>query len=86
MGAKECSHVGIEYDEVLKLVRMLNKAGKLADRLGVEMFGTGSGTLLVRKYDGTDYRPVVLATVTHGEWTGGDGGAYMAEDGLLRGE
>ena len=84
MGKAECEYVGVPYEEVLKLKKLLDKAGKQANKLGVYIFGgCGSGT--IRK---TDYhnRPLILETVLYGCWDGGDGRELVTEDGYTVGE
>ena len=83
---RECERVGVSYDAIQKLIRALNKAGKIADTMGVELFGSGTGTLTVRKHIADSEYPYVLGVVQHGWWSGGDGGEHTDENGLWRGE
>ncbi len=77
---EECKAAGVDPDKVKALVRMLDRAGKLADSLGITIFG-GSGTGDLRKDN------LIVAEISHGCWDGGDGSHEIPrEDGLKRGE
>lgn len=81
---KEMAHVGVSAEDIKKLLSMLNKAGRFADYLGVELF-SASGTLSVRKRRSTEERAVVLGHTIYGNWDGGDGGERYI-NGLWVGE
>lgn len=81
---KEMAHVGISANDIKKLLSMLNKAGRFADYLGVELF-SASGTLSVRKRMSTEERAIVLGCTSYGNWDGGDGGERYI-NGLWVGE
>ena len=76
----ECRAAGLEPADVLMVVRLLRRAGTMADRLGVKVFG-GSGSGDIRTHDG-----MILATIEAGHWDGGDGATRLDDDGLRRGE
>ena len=81
---KEMAHVGVSEKDIKKLLSILNKAGRLADYLGLELF-SASGTLSVRKRMSTEERAIVLGHTTYGNWDGGDGGERYI-NGLWVGE
>ena len=81
---KEMAHVGVSAEDIKKLLSMLNKAGRFADYLGVELF-SASGTLSVRKRMSTEERAIVLGCTSYGNWDGGDGGERYI-NGLWVGE
>lgn len=78
------ARVGVSAEDIKKLLSMLNKAGRLADHLGLELF-SASGTLSVRKRMRTEERAIVLGHTTYGNWDGGDGGERYI-DGFWVGE
>ena len=78
------AYVGVSAEDIKKLLSMLNKAGRFADYLGVELF-SASGTLSVRKRRSTEERAIVLGHTTYGNWDGGDGGERYI-DGFWVGE
>ena len=80
MGKAECEYVDIPYEEVLKLKKILDKAGKLSAKLGVHVFND-----TIRKMDEKG-RPLILEIINYGVWDGGDGAVYTDDDGLSRGE
>lgn len=81
---EEQEAAGISEKDIQKLIAMLNKAGRFADYLGVEMF-SASGTLSIRKRMSTYDRAIVLGHTIYGQWDGGDGGERY-ENGLWAGE
>lgn len=76
--------VGVSAKDIKKLLSMLNKAGRFADHLGLELF-SASGTLSVRKRMSTEERAIVLGHTDYGNWDGGDGGERYI-NGLWVGE
>ena len=80
MGKAECEYLDIPYEEVLKLKKMLDKAGKLSAKLGVHVFNDS-----IRKVDEKG-RPLILEIISYGYWDGGDGAIYTDDDGLSHGE
>lgn len=69
---------------VKELLLKLESAGRLADKLGVTIFG-GSGTGSLRTRDSGE-RSLILGFIQHGSWDGGDGHCYPDSAGLMRGE
>lgn len=84
MGMKECEYVGIDYKEIQKLKKQLNKCGKMASALGVTVFG-GSGCGSIRAID-SDNRVLILDELAYDVWDGGDGSTRTTYDGLCIGE
>ena len=80
MGMAECEYVDVPYEEVFKLNKMLDKAGKLSAKLGVHVFND-----TIRKMD-ENGRPLILEIINYGVWDGGDGTVYTDDDGLSHGE
>lgn len=89
MNERECIAAGVDPAHVEKLERLLNKAGRLAQKMGITIFG-GSGTGSLRKRaddDNRDEGPLILAILGCVQtWDGGDGGEYFDKNGLRRGE
>ena len=81
---KAMARVGVSAKDIKKLLSMLNKAGRFADYLGLELF-SASGTLSVRKRMSTEERAIVLGNTSYGNWDGGDGGERLI-NGLWVGE
>ena len=81
--SKEAELAGVTEKDIKRLLAKLNEAGRFADYLGLELFGSG-GSLTVRKYC-YNSRPVILGHTRYGNWTGGDGGERFI-DGVWVGE
>lgn len=86
----ECAAVGFDDQdeaEVASIARRLARCGRDAERLGLTIFG-GAGSADLRKRQVNDglSGAFIVASVTDGMWDGGDGGNYMDEHDLLRGE
>ena len=82
--SKEAEFAGVSEKDIKRLLAKLNEAGRLADHLGLELFG-GDGSLAVRKYCDNNIRPVILGHTRYGNWDGGDGGERYI-NGLWVGE
>ncbi len=79
----ECTAAGLDPDEVERIARRLERAGRDAKKLGIHIFGgSGSGSL---RFD-TPEGPLIVAQLTGGSWDGGDGGTMPDSEGLMRGE
>lgn len=77
----ECESAGLDPASVARLAKLLDRAGKEAQRLGLSVFGgSGSGSL---RHSTTG---LIVADITHGHWDGGDGAERIGEDGLRYGE
>jgi len=83
----EAKKAGIDLNKLKSIHRRLTHLVNEIEEMGIEIFG-GSG-LQLRFYDypdGPDHdRPLVIADVG-GSATGGDGGHWEGQDGLMRGE
>lgn len=77
---RECKAAGLDPKEVERIARGLSRYGKAASDLGLTVFG-GSGTGLLHTSDG-----LVVASMRHGWFDGGDGAAREDKNGLLRSE
>jgi len=76
----ECEAAGVDPEAVKKMAKLLERAGKMSEALGVTIFG-GSGSGSLRSDD------LILCRIYSGHWDGGDGAEGLpSPDGLLRGE
>lgn len=78
----ECKAAGVDVHTVRLLARRIERCARDAQSLGMVIFGGSSTTLRFADEKGG---PLILATL-EGPFDGGDGGAAIASDGLLRGE
>ena len=83
---EECEKAGFDHKKVAEIERGLSKYSRMADKLGIFLFG-GSGTGSLRFYDkiGLEERPLILGYFS-GYVDGGDGACWEDDEGLMRGE
>ena len=82
----ECKKAGIDPKIVEKIERGLSKYGRMADKLGIGLFGgSGTGSLRIHDRKGLAERPLILGYFD-GYVDGGDGTCWEDEEGLMRGE
>jgi len=71
-----CELAGIDAEKLQKLANQLERAGKVADELGVTIFGhSGSGQVIVtaaQEYWQGERQHFDLASILSGQWDGGD--------------
>lgn len=82
---EECNAASIDAKKVASIARRIEKAALEAESLGIQIFGGSSGTLRFYRGMGMNERSLILADMS-GNWSGGDGGCYPDESGLMRGE
>lgn len=80
----ECGAAGVSAARVRQIATLLERAGRMAHRSGLTVFG-GSGSGDLRARVGNDDRPLILATFD-GNFDGGDGACRTDDSGLMRGE
>jgi len=78
----ECIAAGLDPKEVKRIADGMSRYAKEAAKLGLEVFGGGSGDL--RQHNAG--RPGLIVANLDGVFNGGDGASREDEDGLLRGE
>ncbi|GLF10542.1 hypothetical protein [Pseudomonas aeruginosa] len=78
----ECHAAGVDPAEVARIARGLSRYARVAERLGLVIFGGSTGSL--RFNDGGD-GALILASLD-GDYDGGDGACGPGADGLMRGE
>lgn len=78
----ECIAAGLDPKEVDRIAKGISRYAKQAQKLGLEVFGGGSGDL--RQHN--DGRPGLIVANLDGLFNGGDGACKQDEDGLMRGE
>ena len=86
----ECEYAGLNIKEVEKIAKGIEKYTKMAEKLGLVVFG-GSACCTLRWYgDAEEYdgHPLVVASVESQNIDGGDGGfgELYSHDGFMRGE
>lgn len=84
MNEDECLAAELDPKEVEKIARGIARYAKMADDLGIHIFGGScSGSL---RYDDGGGAPLVVASHIGLNFDGGDGATDQDSDGLLRGE
>lgn len=79
----ECLAAGLDPKRVESIARRINKAAKEAREMGLEVFGgSTAGTLRVIEPGAQ----LIVADMTGGCWSGGDGSTHTGKDGLTYGE
>jgi hypothetical protein len=78
----ECAAAGLDPQEVGKIAVGLSRYACAAQKLGLTIFGGGSGTL---RFDDGSGKALIVADLD-GYFDGGDGATREDADGLLRGE
>ena len=74
-----CEDKGLDKKKVGEVVKLLSKGGRMANRMGLCVFGgSGGGTLRTRDH--------TIVAYLDGEYDGGDGGSTEDENGVMRGE
>ena len=81
----EIEAAGLDIKIVRSLARRLENVAKEAQKHGIQIFaGAGAGSL--RFNDRRDAGNLVVAHISRGDWSGGDGLTDEEHDGLERGE
>lgn len=86
---RECEVAGLDPQAVARIARRLERAAKAAEGLGLQIFGgSGSGDLRVlgSEIGGRLGGYIVVAEISGGAWSGGEGTSSKGPDGLIRGE
>lgn len=79
----ECIAAGLDPKEVERIAKGISRYAKQAQKLGLEVFGGGTGDL---RQHNNGRRPGLIVASLDGCFNGGDGACKEDEDGLLRGE
>ena len=80
---KEIEAAGLDPKKVTNIARRISKAALEAKKLGIEVFGSGSGELRFRDDHGKGQLKIASLD---GDFDGGAGDDCDWGDGLLRGE
>ena len=81
----ECEAAGLDPKEVQRIANGLSRYARQAEKLGLTIFGGGSGSGSLRFFDDPDKGALIVAWLD-GMYDGGDGAEESHQDGLTRGE
>lgn len=84
----ECIAAGVDPREVARIAHGISRYAQQAEALGITIFGgTTGGTLRFNDdSNGVNTRSLIIATISGGDFDGGDGSTFCDSQGLLRGE
>lgn len=79
----ECRAAGLDPKEVDRIAKGISRYAKQAQKLGIQVFGGGTGGQL--RFNDGGKGDLIIASLD-GSFDGGDGANVPDENGLLRGE
>lgn len=80
---RECEAEGVDPKEVARIARGLSRYAKEAEKLGLQIFGGGTGGSI---RGGSSTKGRLILAHLNGDFDGGDGAGFFDDEGLLRAE